>query len=184
MVKKIMLAFMLIFTTATLYAEGNNTKAQEEKKEQKGDNLEAAYKLLDEMNLKKVYENAVNGSTQRLIAANKNFKSIEDKIKAFYQKYIGWDSVKQDLAKLYSKYYTKEELEDITNFYKTKTGKKVLATMGKLAYEGQMLTQKRLRPHLDELKKILDDAMEKSKKENKKEANTTDKKDTKKEEKK
>jgi hypothetical protein len=180
MVKKIMLAFMLIFTTATLYAEGNNTKPQEQTKEQKSDSLEAAYKLLDEMNLKKVYENAVNGSTQRLIAANKNFKSVEGEIKAFYQKYIGWDSVKKDLAKLYSKYYTPQELQDITNFYKTKTGKKVLATMGKLAYEGQMLTQKRLRPHLNELKKILDEAMDKSKKE----SNTTAKKETKKEEKK
>ncbi len=184
MVKKIMLALMLIFASASVYAEGNNTKAQEPKKEEKSNSLDAAYKLLEEMNLKKVYENAVNGSTQRLIAANKNFKSIEGKIKAFYQKYIGWDSVKEDLAKLYSKYYTPQELEDITNFYKTKTGKKVLATMGKLAYEGQMLTQKRLRPHLDELKKILDEAMEKAKKEDKKESNSTAKKEDKKEEKK
>jgi hypothetical protein len=182
MLKKIILVFLLTFTSVALFAEGNNTNANsaQTQKEDSKANLEAAYKLLDEMNLKKVYESAVNNSTQRLIQANKNFKSIEDKIKAFYQKYIGWDSVKEDLAKLYSKYYTPKELEDITNFYKTPTGKKVLATMGKLAYEGQLITQKRLRPHLNELKKILDDAMEKAKKEEPKDSNKTTAKEDKK----
>ena len=181
MVKKIFLVFTLIFTTNILLAEANSTK--KEVKAENSSSLEAAYKLLDEMNLKKVYDDAVNGSTQRLIQANEAFKGIEGKIKDFYKKYIGWDSVKKDLAKLYSKYYTPEELKDITAFYKTKTGKKVLATMGKLSYEGQMLTQKRLRPHLNELKKILDDAVEKSKKQKSKESKTA-KKDDKKEEKK
>jgi len=67
--------------------------------------------------------------------------------------------MKNDLAKLYAKYYTADELKDITNFYKTKTGKKVLATMGKLSYEGQMITQKKLQPHINELKSLLDSVM-------------------------
>ena len=179
MVKKVLLAFFLISSTA-LFAENNATITQAKAKvEQNQEGLKAANRLLEVMNLKKVYENAVNTSTQRLVKANSSFKSIEDKIKAFYQKYIGWDSVKDDLAKLYSKYYTPQELEDITKFYQTPTGKKVLSTMGKLAYEGQMLTQKRLRPHLDELKKMLDEAIDK----NQKNANK-DTKDSKKEEKK
>ena len=178
MVKKLLLAITLIFASSALYAEGNNTEVNSTKKiETKSDSLEPAYKLLDEMGLKKVYENAIDGYTKRLVQANSNFKPIEGKIKDFYKKYVSWDIMKKDLAKLYSKYYTADELEDITNFYKTKTGKKVLATMGKIAYEGQMLTQKRLRPHLNELKKMLDDAMvSKTKDKNKK----SDKKESKK----
>jgi len=162
MLKKIILALIITFSSTALFAETNATKTTESNTTKATGSSEAAYMLLDEMNLKKVYEDAVDGSTKRLVAANSNFKSIEDKIKAFYQKYIGWDSVKEDLAKLYSKYYTDSELKDIAKFYKTKTGKKVLATMAKLSYEGQLLTQKRLKPHLDELKKILDDAMKKT----------------------
>ncbi len=173
MVKKAILAFMLVVSINFVYAESNKT-ASTNKNEISKDRLDAAYKLLNEMNLKKVYENAVNNSTLRLVKSNKNFKSIEDKIRNFYKKYIGWDSVKEDLAKLYAKYYNKKELEDITNFYKTKTGKKVLATMGRVAYEGQLITQQRLRPHLNELKKILDDAMFKNAK---KEDNNTSKKE-------
>jgi len=66
--------------------------------------------------------------------------------------------------KLYAKYYTIDELKDITAFYKTKTGKKVLASMGRLSYEGQMITRSKLQPHIDELKAILDKVTKDSKK--------------------
>ncbi len=159
MIKQLFLVFALFFAfiiPTQAIAEGNTTvKATTVKKE---DSVAEAMKLLDEMNLKAVYENAVKNSTIRLVNANPKFKNVEDKIKSFYNKYIGWDSMKKDLAKLYAKYYTVQELKEITNFYKTKTGKKVLATMGRLSYDGQMITQNRLKPHLDELKKILDDA--------------------------
>ena len=152
--------------------EETTKSATSEKKEKKIEEgaLEAAKKLLEEMGLKKVYENAVNNSTKRLVNANPAFEKIKDKIKAFYEKNIGWDVMKEDLAKLYAKYFSKKELEDITAFYKTPTGKKVLSKMGQLTYEGQMLTRKRLEPHLNELKKLLDDAAAKENKQKPKQA--------------
>ncbi len=164
----------VILTLSSLSAAETNktqsTKKQELKsnKKQNEDVIDAAKKLLEVMGLKKVYKNAVEASTQRLINANPNFSKIKDKIKQFYEKNIGWDVMKEDLAKLYAKYFTKKELEDITAFYKTPTGQKVLSKMGKLTYEGQMLTRKRLEPHLDELKKLLDSAISKDTKEAKK----------------
>jgi hypothetical protein len=165
MIKRLLLAIAIMFTSSTLYAEGNNTAKADNNKSAavKADKLEPAYKLLEAMNLKSVYIGAVDGYAKRLVKANTNFKSIEGKIKDFYQKYVSWDIMKKDLAKLYSSYYNEKELNDITNFYKTDTGKKVLATMGKVAYEGQMLTQKRLKPHLNELKSLLDSAIKKAK---------------------
>jgi len=160
MIKQLIFTFALLFTflmPVQAVAEGNTTTATTTSS--KEDSVAEAMKLLNEMNLKSVYENAVRNSTIRLVNANPKFKKIEGKIKAFYNKYIGWDGMKKDLAKLYAKYYTVDELKEITNFYKTKTGQKVLSTMGKLAYEGQMITQNRLKPHLEELKKILDDAV-------------------------
>ena len=169
--------FFSLLAPAGLIAESNatkvnnDTKAKVEKKVEnnKDDAIKAAMALLEEMNLKQVYIKAVDGLTNRLISANSKFKKVAKEIKAFYNKYIGWDAMKEDLAKLYAKYYTADELRDIANFYKTKTGQKVLKTMGKLTYEGQLLTQKRLKPHLKELQAILDKAMEdNSKKETKK----------------
>jgi hypothetical protein len=174
--KKILFTFSIIafLFSSNIYAEANKTKDTTKKEEISKESIAAAKKLLEEMNLEQVYKNAVNNSTANLIRANPKFKKIEDKIKAFYEKYIGWKSIKDDLAKLYAKYYTPQELKDITEFYKTKTGKKVLATMGRLSYEGQMITRKRLTPHIDELKKILDEVNN----EEKKEAKAKDKKET------
>lgn len=180
MIKKSLVSLILFLTLLIpmqSFAENNSTKevkqvATKAKQSEDKSRIEAAKALLEEMNLKHVYKSAVENSTQRLVRANAKFKSVENKVKAFYEKYIGWDSMKKDLAKLYAKYYTADELKDITEFYKTKTGKKVLATMGKLSYDGQMITQKKLQPHLDELKAILDKAM--------KEDTSTSKKDKKK----
>jgi len=176
----ILLSIIAFLFTSNIYAEANKT-ATKQKKEVSKEAIEAAKKLLQEMNLEQVYKNAVNNSTANLIRANPKFKKIESKIKAFYEKYIGWNSIKEELAKLYAKFYTPQELKDITEFYKTKTGKKVLATMGRLSYEGQMITRKRLTPHIDELKKILDEVNEEEKKEASKKE---EKKETKKEDKK
>ncbi len=159
MIKQFVFSFALIFAfliPTQAVAENNATVATTSAS--KEDSVQEAMNLLNEMNLKSVYENAVKNSTIRLVNANPKFKKVEGKIKEFYNKYIGWDGMKKDLAKLYAKYYTVDELKEITNFYKTKTGQKVLKTMGKLAYEGQMITQNRLKPHLKELQKILDDA--------------------------
>jgi len=172
MIKKgiLVAAIVAMFSAPTfLAAEGNATPKDENKsaavkKESNSNAIEAAKALLKEMGLEEIYKNAVETSTKRLVEANPKFKKIEDKIKAFYEKTIGWGVMKDDLAKLYAKYYTVDELKDITEFYKTKTGKKVLKTMGNLTYEGQKLTRSRLMPHMDELKKMLDKAAKADKK--------------------
>jgi len=177
----------LIFPSLSM-ADSNATKSKDAKTEKKdSSSLEAAKKLLKEMNLEKVYKDAVEASTKRLVMANSKFKKVEKDIRAFYEKYIGWNAMKDDLAKLYAKYYTAKELEDIANFYKTPTGQKVLKNMPKLSIEGQIITQGKLQSHLEELKKILDSALEENKSdknETAKEAKKEDKKETKKEDKK
>jgi hypothetical protein len=168
MIKKgILVATILaLFSAPTFLAADSNVTNKDNNSSSvsvsKGNNnvaIQAAKGLLKEMGLEQVYKRAVESSTKRLVNANPKFKKIEDKIKAFYEKTIGWNVMKDDLAKLYAKYYTADELKDITSFYKTKTGKKVLHTMGSLTYEGQKLTRDRLMPHMDELKKMLDKAI-------------------------
>jgi len=137
----VLVLFFGLLAPTQIFADSNATKSDANKsvvstvKNNNSDSLKAAQALLKEMNLEKVYKSAVESSTQRLIRANAKFKKVKDKIK------------------------TADELKDITNFYKTKTGKKVLATMGKLSYEGQMITQKKLQPHINELKSLLDSVM-------------------------
>ncbi len=163
MLKRVIVTSIILLSVSNLYGEGNITKAVDSNKTAKKElsSKEAAYKLLDIMNYKATADKTVAFYTNRLINANSDFKKVEDKIKAFYEKYIGWNSVRDKFAKLYAKYFTAEELNQIAEFYQTKTGKKALNLMGKLTLEGQNLIQDRYRKHLNELKDILDSVAKK-----------------------
>ena len=166
MFKKSLVGVVLLLSLSISATSADENVAKETKGINKvtqnisNDRIEVAKDLLTEMNLKSASEGAVDNFTNRLVEADSKFKKIEDKIRAFYNKYIGWDSMKDDLAKLYAKHYTTKEIKDIIKFYKTKTGKKVLKNFGKLSYEGQMITREKLQLHIDELRVILKKAID------------------------
>ena len=177
MVKKSLLVVSLLATSATVAMaesnattkkDANKTVAKVVKKDTKADAVAQAKELFKQMNLSNVYKYAVDNATNRLVSVNPAFKPIKSKIKAFYQKNIGWNNISDDIAKLYAKHYTVDELKKLTEFYKTPLGQKTLKVSPTLAMEGQKLTQKRLTSHLKELKAMLDkavkDAQAKSKK--------------------
>jgi len=158
MFKKLFWALIIALASSTLYADSNATKTEKPKSASSvnGEAKAAALKLLESMNYKDISDKTVEFYTKRLVSANSKFTKVEGKIKAFYTKYLGWNAVKDDLASLYAKYFTKQEIEDLTKFYQTSTGKKALKTMGKLTYEGQKIIQTNYSNHLNELKSILD----------------------------
>ena len=173
--KSLLVASLLIASTTYTFAEGNVTKKVVNDANKtavsttKTDAAVAQAKaLFKQMNLSNVYKYAVDNATNRLVSINPAFKPIKSKIKAFYEKNIGWNNISDDIAKLYAKHYTVDELKKLTEFYKTPLGQKTLKVSPTLAMEGQKLTQQRLTSHLKELKAMLDkavkDAQAKSKK--------------------
>lgn len=69
-----------------------------------------------------------------------------------YQKYI-----EMSVYPLYDKFFTVEELKDLTVFYKTPTGKKVIETMPMLYKESVEMAQKNLLP---DVLKLLDEILQ------------------------
>jgi len=185
MLKKSIVAIVAIFAISSLYAKApekkdtNATKTKVVKKSNE-DAVKIAKELFKEMKLEKVYKYAVNNATANVVAINPKFKKIENKIRDFYEKTIGWSSIKDDIAKLYAKYYTVDELKKLIEFYKTPLGQKTLKVTPKLSFEGQKLVRSKLQANMDKLKAILDKAVGKTekpaKKDNKKEHKKEDSK--------
>ena len=157
MVKNSLLALAIIFASNTLMAKENNTttKSTTTKEISKSKSIAQAKALFDAMNLDKVYKFAVENATRNTIAFNPQAKGIEDKIRAYYEKTIGWKSIRDDIAKIYAKYYTLDELKKLTELYKTPLGKKVLDVTPKITVEGQKLLKERLAKHFNELKDMM-----------------------------
>ncbi len=128
---------------------------------QKVDNLAMAKELVSVMNLKNSYEETIQRLTDGLIQRYPNLQPVKGKILNFYNKYIGWDAIKDDIAKIYAKHFNEQELKDLIKFYQSPTGKKTLKELPAIMMEGRKLGMQKVSAHMDELKGIIQEAMQK-----------------------
>ncbi|WP_295769733.1 DUF2059 domain-containing protein [uncultured Mucilaginibacter sp.] len=100
-----------------------------------------------------MYKSMIDASSTQIPAENKEkFSQI---LKSFLKKYMSYDMLKNDLAKIYAEEFTEQELKDITKFYLTPTGKKVNQKLSALMQRGIQLGQSRMQAHLPEFQEEL-----------------------------
>jgi len=121
----------------------------------------AAYTLLATMNMKESYEGMITRVTQMQIQANPQLKAIEPTIHAFFTKYMGWEAQRGDIAALYAKNYTTEELKELNKFYQTPLGQKTVQLMPQLAAAGAQIGQSKMMEHMPEMKAMIEAELKK-----------------------
>ena len=122
----------------------------------------AAYTLLATMNMKESYEGMITRITQMQVQSNPGLKSIKPTIHAFFTKYMGWEAQRGDIAALYAKNYTAEELAELNKFYQTPLGQKTVQLMPQLAAAGAQIGQSRMMKHMPEMKAMIDAELKKA----------------------
>ncbi|MBH8558493.1 DUF2059 domain-containing protein [Hymenobacter negativus] len=90
--------------------------------------------------------------------------AIEPEMRAFFSKYMSWNSLKPDMVEVYSRNFTEPELRDITKFYQTPSGRKMSTVLPQLMQAGMEIGQKRVQDHLPELQEAIKAKMEAEKK--------------------
>jgi hypothetical protein len=123
----------------------------------------AALTLLATMNMRESYEGMIKRITQMQIDARPELEVIRPTIEAFFTKYMGWEAQRGDIAALYAKNYTTEELKELTKFYQTKLGQKTVQLMPQLAAAAAQIGQSRMMQHMPELKAMIEAELEKIK---------------------
>ena len=122
-----------------------------------------ALTLLATMNMKESYEGMIKRITQMQIQANPNLKDIEPTIHAFFEKYMGWEAQRGDIAALYAKNYTVDELKELNKFYQTSLGQKTVQIMPQLAAASAQIGQSRMMKHMPEMKAMIEAELKKVK---------------------
>ena len=120
-----------------------------------------ALTLLASMNMKESYEGMIKRITQMQIQSNPQLKAIEPTIEAFFTKYMGWEAQRGDIAALYAKNYTAEELQELNKFYQTTLGQKTVQLMPQLAAASAQIGQSRMMKHMPEMKDMIKAALRK-----------------------
>ena len=81
-----------------------------------------------------------------------------DAMNAYVRKYIRWEAMKDELAALYMRTFSEQELRELIAFYGTPTGRKFLQQSPALGQEIAAAVHRRLVENSPELKKMMMDA--------------------------
>ena len=87
---------------------------------------QAAEKLLESMDMERLLQASIDSSLDMQVKANPQMQKYRTVLKKFMNKYMSYANLKEDLIKLYAREFTEEELNDLTRFNMTPTGKKFL----------------------------------------------------------
>jgi hypothetical protein len=117
----------------------------------------AAMELFKTMHLDEMFGQMMQNSVDMQIKANAQITPFRQVMLDFFSKYMSWDAMKDDMAKIYVEEFTLQELKDLTAFYKTPTGQKAALRLPELMNKGADLGMRRVQEHMPELQKAIQD---------------------------
>lgn len=98
--------------------------------------------------------NAMLGS----VLQNPDLAPYGDVLRAWCKKIFSEGDFEGELAGVYMKHFTEQELRELIAFYNTPVGQKALATMPEIMQEGAAIGARRAQEHQDELIQMIEKA--------------------------
>ena len=135
-------ALLLCFGSVSLYASDNSHRQQ----------VETLFRLTQ---MEKKIQESVDSVVQLQLRQNPQLAQHEKTMHEFFTKYIGWKALKDELADMYMKRFTEQELTDINAFYITPVGQKVITVLPELVQQRNQLAMMRLQQNIGELQQII-----------------------------
>jgi hypothetical protein len=120
----------------------------------------AAEELLQTIQAEKTLQNTVDQMLNMQLSQRPEMKAVEPEMRAFMGKYMSWASLKGDMVNLYASEFSEKELKDLSKFYKTPLGQKLLSKQGVLSQASLELGQRNLQAHLPELQQTIQTKMQ------------------------
>jgi uncharacterized protein len=99
----------------------------------------------------KIQEN-VASVVQLELQLNPQLQGDKQVLEACLQKYIGWQALKDDIADMYMRTFSEQELKEMNEFYITPTGQEVITVVPQLVQQRNLLA---MQQHIGELKQLI-----------------------------
>jgi hypothetical protein len=115
----------------------------------------AAEDLLSSMNINQTMTETVDIMVELEIEKNPQLSLFKDVMRGFFLKYMTGDVLINFLSGVYMEEFTENELIEITNFYKTPTGKKAIKKLPLLTQKGARWGEKQVSDNIDELRRLI-----------------------------
>lgn len=111
--------------------------------------------LFQQMDMAGVLNATMDASLKAQVQGNPGVARYESQLRAFFAKYMSWDSLKEDFAALYMKTFSEAEMKQLIAFYKTPVGRKTLHEVPALMQKGAEIGMTRVQEHMAELQAML-----------------------------
>ncbi|MEH6566550.1 MAG: DUF2059 domain-containing protein [Halopseudomonas sp.] len=114
-----------------------------------------AEKLLAHMDMEASMDASIAGMLDLQLQQNPALAPYKNVMVKFFKKYMSYDSIKGDMARIYADAFTAEELKELNAFYSTDVGKKTIQVMPELMVQGGQLGAQRVQANIGELQEMI-----------------------------
>ncbi len=165
MLKGVPMKRNLFLVVLTLFACSICMAAPKLKKSSSGDkDYQLCYQLFEAMNMEKSLQFTADGMVDTQIDTLKqtglpNAEKLRPALKKFMRKIFTYDNIKKDMAQIYLKHFTTEELKALLKFYQTPEGRKIAEKQSAVTVEASKLGAQLVLDHQDELVQAITEAM-------------------------
>ena len=121
------------------------------------------YELFTTMEMDTTYQQTIEKILDVQTKQNPAIARLKETMLKFFEKHMGWESMKVDMAKIYMNNFSDSELKELIAFYKTPIGKKAAILVPTLASEGAAIGQERVQKNMAELQQMIQAKMSESK---------------------
>lgn len=135
---------------ALLLAFAGATRAEVDAREQ----AEALFEAID---MRAVVDQGVGVMLDAQIKQRPELAPYRNVLQPFFEKYMGYDALKDDLINLYTTTFTAKELREVRRFAETPAGYKVIFKMPGLMRQIAEIGTKRAQDHVSDLQKLIQD---------------------------
>jgi len=139
MIKQIFLLIVLI-----LFVNSANANSYDLKQK-------TALHMLNVMNKNRLLERHIDNMIKMEVSSNPLLSMRQKEVTDFFKKYAGFQTLKADLARIYTRELTLKEMKQFTAFFDTSVGQKMILKMPRLIGLSSNLAQKRIEERYPEL---------------------------------
>lgn len=154
-IELILILFAVLAGNLTAGDKDDNKISQQETENR----LKASEELSKAMKMKEGWQQTLNNMIEVQTKQIPGMIDLKEVFEEFFDKHMGWDSIKEDFIKMYAEEFTAAELKEITAFYKTPVGEKLALKMPVLTTKGAEIGQKKVKENMLELQIMLSNKM-------------------------
>ena len=117
----------------------------------------AAFDLLETMGLARQLDETIDRMVSLEVENNPGLMPYRHVLVEFYRRHIGYEGTKHETAELYAEAFTLEELGQLSAFYKTALGQKLVQKTPELVERSAQMGMQAVQQNLFELQEMIKD---------------------------